>query len=151
MKFHFWYATLSVFYLALAYVLYTWLAASGKLATFVPLGDFVLIALATQRLVRLFAYDSITGFIRSWFDEAAPDSFAHTCGSLIGCPWCLGLWFALVVVFAYFATPVAWYAILVLALSSVAAYLQLLANWLGWSAEEKKRAVNLSGFSGPHP
>ena len=61
--------------------------------------------------------------------------------TLINCPWCTGLWFALVVVFAYHATPIAWYAILVLALASAASFLQLLANLVGWHAEAKKLEV----------
>jgi len=46
-----------------------------------------------------------------------------------------------VVVFAYHATPIAWYAILVLALASAASFLQLLANLVGWHAEAKKLEV----------
>jgi hypothetical protein len=51
------------------------------------------------------------------------------------------LWFALVAVFLYFATPIAWYGILVLAIASLASYLQLLGNLIGWHAEAKKLDV----------
>ena len=140
MRFHFWHTILSLFYAALAIWAYTWLAASGKLVSFIPAGDFLLMALAIQRLVRLFTYDTITQFIRDWFVGADPRSFMGSLGTLVNCPWCTGLWFSLIVVFFYFATPmIAWYAILVLALSSVGSFLQIIANHIGWSAEAKKR------------
>ncbi len=139
MKFHFWYVMFSLFFVELAALGYLWLAASGRIVAWMSLADFFLIALAAMRLVRLFTYDIITAFIRDWFAGAESESFLGTLGALINCPWCTGLWFAVMVVFFYFATPIAWYAILVLALSSIVTLLQLLANFVGWSAEAKKR------------
>jgi|SRR3989344_1952190 len=104
-----------------------------------PQFSWDLIALAVMRLVRLFTYDIITAFIRDWFSGAEPESCMDTLGALINCPWCTGLWFAVFVVFFYFATPIAWYAILVLALSAVASFLQILANFIGWSADGRKK------------
>lgn len=141
---HFWHTTLSLFFAAIAVLAYLWLEAAGRLpvgAGSVSLGDFVLMTLAIARLVRLFTYDNITAFIREWFAEADPRSFSGSLGTLINCPWCTGLWFSLVVAFAYFATPIAWYAILVLALSTAASALQLIANLIGWHAEAKKLEV----------
>jgi hypothetical protein len=139
MKFHFWHTALSLFFIVVAVLAYLWLAAAGKLSAWIPLTDFVLIVLAVQRLVRLFTYDNITAFVRGWFFGADPESFLGALGTLINCPWCTGLWFSLVVVFFYFLTPIAWYAILVLAIASAASFIQLLANFIGWSAESKRR------------
>src|SRR3989344_4757587 len=139
MKFHFWYAMLSLFFIALAAFGYSWLAANGRLPARGPPAGFLLMALAIMRLVRLFTYDAITAFVRNWFTDEEQESFLGTLGALIRCPWCTGLWFAFIVVFFYFATPIAWYAILVLALSSLATALQLFANLIGWSAELKRR------------
>ena len=142
MKFHFWYTFLSIFLMALGSVGYLWLSANGRLVTWVPLADFFLMTFAVMRLVRLFTYDIITDFIRGWFVGAEPDSLRGTLGALINCPWCTGMWFALLVVFFYFATPnIAWYVILVLALSALATSLQILANLIGWGAELKKKQV----------
>jgi hypothetical protein len=147
MRFHFWHTVLILFYIALAVFAYLWLSGHGKLAGFVPVGDFILMTFAVQRLTRLFTYDAITAFVRDWFVGADPRSFFGALGTLINCPWCTGLWFALVVVFFYFATPViAWYAILVLALSSLATMLQLLANLLGWSAQARKQQCEAGSF-----
>ena len=143
MKFHFWHTVLSVFFAAVAVLGYLWLEAAGRLPGLgsVSLADFLLMTLAISRLVRLFTYDNITAFIREWFVGADPRTFMGSLGTLINCPWCTGFWFALVVTFAYFATPIAWYAILVLALSSAASFIQLLANLIGWHAEAKKLEV----------
>ena len=141
MKFHFWNAFFLLFFVAVAVFGYGWLADHGRLTASVSLADFLLMALAAQRLVRLFAYDHVTAFIRNWFVGADSRSLLGTLGALVNCPWCTGLWFALVVVFFYFATPVAWYAILVLALSSVVTLFQLLAALVGWNAEVKKKAA----------
>ena len=139
MKFHFWNFFFLVFFLLVAAYGYQWLATTSRLGVGMPLADFVLIALATQRLVRLFAYDHVTEFIRNWFTGADSRSLLGTMGALVNCPWCTGLWFALLLIIFYYATPIAWYAILVLALSSIATLIQLLANLVGWSAELKKK------------
>jgi len=139
MKFHFWFTFLSLFYIALVAIGVAWLQTVGKLPAWIPLSDFLLMTLATMRLVRLFTYDNITAFVRAWFLGAPEDTFLGALGVLINCPWCTGLWFAFVVVFAYFATPYAWYVILILALSALASSLQVLMNLIGWSAEAKKK------------
>ena len=144
MKFHFWHTTLSLFFAAVAIAAYSWLEAQGRLpagAGSVPLADFALMTLAIARLVRLFTYDNITAFIREWFAGWPPESFRGSLGTLINCPWCTGLWFSLVTTFLYFTTPIAWYGILVLALASLASYIQLLGNLIGWHAEAKKLEV----------
>jgi len=141
MKFHFWYVAFSLFFTALVVTGYLYLEDAGRLSSPVSLADFLLMALATQRLIRLFSRDIITDFIRNWFVGADPRSLQGTLGALINCPWCSGLWFATLIAFCYFATPIAWYAILVLALASVASFLQILASLVGWSAETKKREV----------
>jgi|SRR3989344_1888944 len=144
MKFHFWNIIFLLFFVVIAVLSYLWLAANGRLSMSVPLIDFFLMALAVQRLVQLFTYDVVIGFVRHWFVGADPYSLLGTFGALIRCPWCTGLWFALFVIFFYFTTPIAWYAILVLALSSIASFLQILVNLIGWSAEVKKKKAQSS-------
>ncbi len=139
MKFHFWYTVLSIFFIAVSGLGYLWLAANGRLVSWMPLSDFFLIALAVMRLIRLFTYDIITAFFRNWFVGAPSDSFLGTLGTLVNCPWCTGLWFSSLMTFFYFATPVAWYVIFILALSSLATFFQVLTNFIGWSAEVRKR------------
>lgn len=121
-----------------------WLFATGKLARSVPVGDFLLMALATFRLVRLFTYDHVTDFIHAMVVRGREGTLRGTLKSLLECPWCTGFWFAFVVVFAYYATPFAWPVILILAIAAVASFFQILANLIGWYAEGKKRVVRRS-------
>ncbi len=141
MRIHFWNLFFLIFYVVLFVLGLEWLAQTNKLVSWVPLGDFVLMALAVHRLVRLFTYDAITHFMREWFAEEDDRTLRGTIGVLINCPWCTGLWFALIVMFGYFATPYAWYAILVLALAAVGTFLQLMANWAGNVAGLRKLEV----------
>ena len=142
---HFWHITFSVFFAILLFFGIAWLAVTGRFNHQVSMGDFVLMALAIWRLIRLFTYDAITDFVRDWFAGASPYSLRGTLNTLVTCPWCVGLWFSFVVVFAYFATPFAWPVILILALAAIGSFLQLLSNLVGWSAEAKKRTVEGTG------
>lgn len=141
MKNAFWSIVYGLFFVVLVFVGMGFLVEEGMLSRYVSLGDFMLMALAIFRLVRLASYDVITQFIRDAVKDAPANSFVGTFSQLVHCPWCTGLWFSFFVVFFYFATPVAWPIILILALAGVAAVIQILANLIGWSAEFKKRVV----------
>lgn len=112
--------------------------------------DYVLVTLATWRLVRLFVSDAITKFIREQFwdvvqvgkkSELEKPRFGprRTIADLLSCPWCFGIWAAAVVIFFYLITPYAVYPVMLLAISAVATFLQLLSNLVGHKAELLKR------------
>lgn len=112
--------------------------------------DFMLITLASWRVVRLFVYDAVTKWFREQFwdvkqvgkmlllekPERGP---RRTVADLLSCPWCFGIWASAMVTFFYLITPYAVYPVLFLALSAVASYLQLLSNLTGHAAEKMKR------------
>lgn len=141
LKSAFWNIVFALFFVAIVlkgtFLLFLW----GRMPVTVAPWDFLLMALAVFRLVRLFCYDVITKFVRDTLSQAKPDSFFGTLSALLHCPWCTGLWFAFFVVFAFYATPFAWPIILVLAIAGVASFIQVLANLVGWHAEGKKREV----------
>ncbi|MEJ0054143.1 MAG: DUF1360 domain-containing protein [bacterium] len=141
MRIHFWNTVFGLLFILLVISGTHWLAAQGKLPSSVSLGAFMLMALAIFRLVRLFTYDNITAFVRGWFEGCRPGSCAGTLGTLINCPWCTGLWFAFFVPFFYYATPYAWFPILILALAAVGSFFQIVSNLAGWYAEGKKLEV----------
>lgn len=112
--------------------------------------DLVLMTLATWRLVRLFVYDNITKFIREQFLDVVKVGRGYrlekpkggprrTLADLFACPWCFGVWAGALVVFCYLLTAYAFYPVLLLAISAVATYLQLLSNLTGHKAEQLKR------------
>lgn len=141
MKTALWNIIFGLFFLGIVLVGADWLYTSGNFIPYIPLGDFVLISLATFRLTRLVSYDIITQFIRDGLARYEKGTFMGTLGALINCPWCTGLWFAFFVTFFYFIHPLAWFVIVILAIAGVASTFQLTANLLGWSAELKKRTV----------
>ena len=115
--------------------------------------DFTLITLATYRLIRLVVYDRITAFIREQFWDARvlktkielvkPASGPRrTIADLLSCPWCFGVWAAAFVTFCYLLTPYAFFPVLFMALAGVATFIQLLANLIGWKAEQLKHEVD---------
>ncbi len=117
--------------------------------TELTLTDYVLITLATWRLVRLFVYDAITKWFREQFydvvkvgrgSELAKPKVGprRTLADLLSCPWCFGVWAAATVTFFYLITPYAIFPVILLALSAVATFLQLLANLVGHKAEALK-------------
>lgn len=114
--------------------------------------DFLLITLATFRLIRLFVYDNITAFFREQFWDAKVSKTSveltkpvrgprRTIADLLSCPWCIGIWMSAIVAFFYLLTPYAFYITLFLALAGVATFLQLLSNMIGWRAEQLKNEV----------
>lgn len=128
----------------LATALFFFSVFSPETPRHISLFDFVLLSLATFRLIRLLVYDRITEFVRDWFfaepyPGKCPESgFKASVGHLFGCPWCMGVWIGLFVVFLYYLTPLVWFPILVLAVSGTASAIQIFANMIGWKAENLK-------------
>lgn len=100
--------------------------------------DFILLILATFRLVRLFTYDSVTGYIRRYLArfEKGP---GKTMSDLINCPWCTGIWMSLVTVFVYFIIPYLWVLILILALAGAGTIIQITIWKIGLEPENNKK------------
>ncbi len=114
--------------------------------------DYILIILASMRVVRLVIYDKIFAFFREQFYDVVEqkgkvllvkpiDGPRRTLVDLLTCPWCFGVWSTAMVIFFYMLTPYAMYPILILALSSVVTFLQILSNLIGWKAERAKLDV----------
>lgn len=83
-----------------------------------PLGDFLLMAVATQKLSRLITKDRVTSFLRSPFTryvgEAGPSEVSEeprgrglrrATGELLVCPYCVSMWVAAGFVGAYITRP----------------------------------------------
>lgn len=125
----------------------------------IPLGeltviDYTLITLATWRFTRLMVYDSITKWFREQFLDLQKVGRSYelikpkvgprrTLADLLSCPWCFGIWAAAMVTFFYLITPYAVYPVILLALSAVATFLQLVSNLIGHKAEVLKRESEL--------
>lgn len=125
---------------------------------YLSLGDFMILALAIMRVIRLIAYDNITLFLREAFLDVktvryaeegeefiervpSENSLKRTISKLLNCPWCLGVWVALFVLYFALVYPSLWIIFVLLALSGVASLIQIAANLMGWNAEYRKIAT----------
>jgi hypothetical protein len=94
--------------------------ASGKeLPTRIPLGDAVLLTVATFRIARTIAKDPVASPLRAPFTtfqgqsgeaEVAEEvrvhgGVKHAVGELVTCPFCLAQWTATALVFGYATAP----------------------------------------------
>ena len=106
----------------------------------VPWFDAIVMVFATFRITRLIVYDRITLWFRELFEEQS-SGFMAVVNDLLLCPWCIGIWAALVVAFCYFTFAWAWFVIFFLALAGAGSLLQVIANSIGWRAEQLKKTT----------
>ena len=151
---YFWNFVFSVFFVLLIGMGAIVLETETRIKyTDLTLTDFALITLATTRLVRLFTYDSATKWLREQFYDVKKVGKGYvlekpkygprrTLADLFSCPWCMSVWMAALVVFCYLITPYAYYATILLSISSVATFLQLLTNMVGWQADKLEQEVD---------
>ena len=145
---YFWNIVFSIFFLVLVLLAAIILETEARIPyDELTLVDYTILALATWRLIRLFSKDNITRFFREQFWDVVKVGRGHrlekpktgprrTVADLISCPWCFGPWAATMVVFFYLITPLAVFPILILALSAVATFMQLLASLVTETTEK---------------
>lgn len=147
---YFWNVVFGIFFLVLIVMGTIILQTESRIPlSELTLTDYILVTLASWRLVRLFIYDAITKFFREQFWDVVKvgRSYAlekpkvgprRTLADLLSCPWCFGIWAAASVLFFYLLTPYAVFPVALLAISAVATFLQILTNLIGNKAEELK-------------
>jgi hypothetical protein len=153
-----WNGIFSAVFLVIAVVLTVIVfLVNNTMANDVSALDFIVLSLATLRVVQLFVYDPITDFFRELFYDKeerlgdtgekvivhslAPRGPRRTVAELLSCPWCVGIWAALFVAFFYLLTPLSHFLILVCAIAGVAPLLKIAGNLLRWEALEAKERV----------
>jgi hypothetical protein len=151
---NFWNFVFSIFFIfVLIGALLLMRALRGGFLVSVPPFDAIMMAFAAFRITRLIVYDKITRWFRELFVQTKEierdgkkwveiipfnQGFRHTVYDLLQCPWCIGFWAALAVVFFYFIFVWAWTIIFFLAIAGAGSLLQLSANLIGWRAENYK-------------
>ncbi|MCA9367577.1 DUF1360 domain-containing protein [Candidatus Kaiserbacteria bacterium] len=152
---YFWNFIFSAFFGALIVMATIILNSEARLAwNELTLVDYTLITLATWRLTRLFVYDTITKWFREqfWDVQKSGRGFVlekpasgprRTLADLLSCPWCVGVWMAGTVLFFYLLTAWSVFPIVMLAISAVASFLQILSNLVGHNAERAKKQCEI--------
>ncbi len=91
---------------------------TGRLPERIPAGDLVLMAIATHKLSRLVAKDTVTAIVRAPFtrfdksigegevqEQVRGTGVRHATGELLTCPFCIGQWIATGFVGGYALAP----------------------------------------------
>jgi len=154
-----WNIGISGIFIVLVFLAFSYLFTFNLFPRVITIADLVIITLATFRLIRLVIYDSITTFLREAFlkkvvtkskagkvtvtYEEEERGIKRAISILINCPWCIGIWISLLVLFLYYAFPAFWFFFTVIAIAGVASVLQVVSNGLGWAAEKKKIETGL--------
>ena len=90
--------------------------------------DLVVISLATFRLARMVVYEKVFGLIRYGVAQFLKYPFFRSLNNLITCPWCTGIWSALLLFDIYYLVPFGSYLIYFLAIAAIASPLVVLSN-----------------------
>ncbi len=136
-----WNFMATLFYILLLVLLGIGLKHKGINIEQVRIWEVILLALASFRLTRLLVFDKIFKFFRDFIRSISKLNVFYVVKEILSCPWCAGVWVALVNVALYFLVPFGNLFIYLLAIAGIASFLVLLVNYLGLSVEEKQHAV----------
>ena len=81
--------------------------------------ELALMILATYRLTRLLVFDSIFKLFRDFVKRRSNYLVFYVIREIITCPWCAGVWTAIIIVAIYFFVPFGQILILLFAISGV--------------------------------
>lgn len=145
---YFWNFVFSLFFLVLVVMGAIILETEARIPLVdLALVDYILITLATWRLVRLFVYDAITKFFREQFWDLKKVGRGYqlekpkvgprrTIADLLDCPWCFGIWAAGLITFFYLITPYSVFPVALLAISAVATFFSNLSRMIASKIED---------------
>lgn len=126
----FWHNFFLILWPFLVFLSFKVLAQASRLPHEISFFDFWIMIFATFRLIRLFVYDSITEHIRLYLGKYN-FGVRKELSDLISCPWCTGIWMALLVSFFFFLSPFYWYPIFILALAGLGSIVQIIILKIG--------------------
>jgi len=92
--------------------------------------DLLFIILATYRLTRIVVFEKIFKFFRDFVKSGNRYAFLNTLRFIITCPWCMGVWMALIVVLLFFVVPYGKIIVYIIGVSGVASFIVMIANYM---------------------
>jgi hypothetical protein len=129
-------------YVGVTYLLWR----TGTLPQHIKILDLVLLGLATARVSDIISTDQIMEWLRRPFVKLETEEIAdrevqvrtgrghglkRVIGELLTCPWCVGVWVAAFLTYAYFLFPhPIWLFILIMAISEIGSIVQTLSTIL---------------------
>lgn len=92
--------------------------------------DVIIMMLATYRLTRIVVFEKIFKFFRDFVKARTKHPLLTTLRFIITCPWCMGVWMALIVVLLFFVMPYGKIIVYIMGIAGVASFFIMLANYL---------------------
>ena len=107
----------------------------------IKLLDLFLIMVSTYRLTRIMVFDKIFKIFRDFIKSRSRLYLFNVLREIITCPWCAGVWAALMIVAMYYFMPYGILVIYLLAISGVASFFVVFVNNIGLSTEKRQHKV----------
>lgn len=136
-----WNFLATLFYILCLVALGFGLKRSGVTREDFGVGDIALMAIATYRLTRILVFDKIFKLFRDFLKSREKLYVFYVIREIITCPWCAGVWVALIVVALYFMVPFGDVFIILLTIAGIASFLVVSINFIGLLTEEKQQKV----------
>jgi hypothetical protein len=136
-----WNFLATLFYIACFIALGYALKKSGIGPDDIKFRDMALMTLATYRLTRLLVFDAIFKLFRDFVKSRANYLVFYVIREIITCPWCAGVWAAIIIIAIYYFVPFGQILIILFAISGVASFIVILVNCFGLTTEEKQHRV----------
>jgi hypothetical protein len=136
-----WNFLATVFYIVCLVALGFGLQSQGITKEDFGVGDIALMAIATYRLTRILVFDKIFKLFRDFLKSKERLHVFYVIREIITCPWCAGVWVALIVTALYYMVPFGDIFIILLTISGIASFLVVSVNFIGLSTEEKQQKV----------
>lgn len=92
--------------------------------------DIIIMMIATYRLTRIIVFEKIFKFFRDFVKARTRYSLLNTLRFIITCPWCMGVWMALIVVLLFFIIPYGEIIVYIMAIAGVASFIIMIANYM---------------------
>lgn len=136
-----WNFLATLFYILLVVLLGYGLNRTGFRVKDITPWDLLLMSIATYRLTRILVFDKIFKLLRDFIKSRSKWGVFNVIKETITCPWCAGVWVALLIVALYYLVPYGNLFIYLLTISGVASFFVVLVNYIGLSTEEKQHKV----------
>jgi len=137
----FWNFLATIVYIVFVVLLGYSLKQKGIQIEQIRIWEVFLLALATYRLTRILVFDKIFKFFRDFVRAKSQLQVFYVVKEILGCPWCAGVWVALVILAIYFLVPYGNLFIYLLAIAGIASFFVIFVNFFGLSVEEKQHTV----------
>jgi hypothetical protein len=112
--------------------------AKGINITEITTRDLIILILASYRLTRIVVFEKIFKFFRDFIKNYNRYYFFSTILFIITCPWCAGVWMALVTIVFFYLVPFGNLLIYAIAIAGVASFIVQGSNLMGLHLEAKQ-------------